>query len=104
MKETSSKFISDGFRSNGLMTRKMLQRWEEQVWDELLGQSDTREITDDFTLSLFLGHSSEFSISGQKVIYFDRFVKKNDYFSVEIDGRFNSIDAIQRHLDTEIVI
>lgn len=102
--ETLSKFISDGFRSDGLITRKMHQRWEQQVWDELLGQSDTREISDDFTLSLFLGHSSEFSMSGQEVAYFDSFIKKNGYFSVEIDGRSDSIDAIQRRLDTEITI
>ena len=102
--ETSSKFISDGFHSDGLMTRKMLLRWEQQAWDELLGQSDTREITDDFTLSLFFGHSNEFSMLGQEVVYFDRFVKKNGYFFVEIDGRPDSIDAIQRRLDTEKTI
>ena len=104
VKEASSKFISDGFRSEGLMTRKMLQRWEQQAWDELVGQSDTKEISDDFSLSLFLVHSSEFSMSGQEVVFFDRFAKKNGYFSVEIDGRSNSIDAIQRRLDAEIAI
>ena len=102
--ETSSKFISDGFRSDGLITRKVLKRLEQQAWDELLGKSDPRGITDDFTLSLFLGHSSEFSRSGQEVVYFDSFVKKNGYFSVEIDGRSDSIDAIQRRLDTETTI
>ena len=102
--ETSSQFISGGLRSDGLMTRKMLQRWEQQAWDELLGSSDKRGMTDDFTLSLFLDHSTEFSMSGQEVVMFDRFVKKNGYFFVEIDGGYDSIDAIQRRLDTEITI
>ena len=102
--ETSSRFIADGFRSDGLITRRMLQRWKQQAWDELLGQSDTREISDDFTLSLFLAHSSEFSMAGQEVVYFDNFVKKNGYFFVEIDGKSESIDSIQRRLNTEITI
>ena len=102
--ETSSQFISGGLRSDGLMTRKMLQRWEQQAWDELLGSSDKRGMTDNLTLSLFLDHSAEFSMSGQEVVMFDRFVKKNGYFFVEIDGGYDSIDAIQRRLDTEITI
>ena len=102
--ETSSRYISDGFRSDGFITRKMLQRWEQQFWDELLGLGDTGEITDDFTLSLFLDHSSEFSISGQEIVTFDSLVKKNGYFSFETDGRSDSIDAIQRRLDTEITM
>ena len=102
--ETSSRYISDGFRSDGFITRKMLQRWEQQFWDELLGLGDTGEITDDFTLSLFLDHSSEFSISGQEIVTFDSLVKKNGCFSFETDGRSDSIDAIQRRLDTEITM
>ena len=102
--ETSSRYISDGFRSDGLITRTMLQRWKKQSWDELLGQSDTREITDDFTLSLFLGHSSEFPMAGREVVHFDDFVKKNGYFSFKTDGRSESIDAIQRRLDAEKTI
>ena len=102
--ETSSKFISAGFRSDGLITRKMLPRWEQQAWDELLGQSDTKENTDDFTLSLFLIDSSEFSMSDQEVVCLNSFVKKNGYFSIEIDGRSDSIDTIQRRLNAEIAI
>ena len=102
--ETSSRFIADGFRSDGLITRRMLQRWKQQAWDELLGQSDTREISDDFTLSLFLAQSSEFSMAGQEVVYFDNFVKKNGYFFVEIDGKSETIDSIQRRLDAEMTI
>ena len=103
-KETSSKFISDGFRSDGLITRKMLQRWEKQSWDELLGQSDTREIDDDFTLSLFLGHSSEFSMSDREVVSFDSFVRKNEHFYIKTDGVSDAIKLIQSRLDPETTI
>ena len=102
--ETSSMFVSDGFHADGLISRKMFQRLEQHSWDEFLGGNDPKEIGDDFTLSLFHGSSSQFSMSGRERIYFDSFVKQEGYFAVEIDGRPDAFDSIQRRLDSEMII
>ena len=99
--ETSLMFISDGFHPDGLITRKMLNRWQQQSWEGFSEPNDPRKIADDFTLSLMLGHPSEFSMSGQDVAFLDGFVKKNGYFSVEINEIPGSVDPIQRGLDEE---
>ena len=97
--ESSSKFISDGFHSDGLITRKLLQRWEQRVWDDDHRSSDTRRIMDDFTLSLLPAHFNELVVPVKESVHFDSFVKKNDNFFLEIDQSVDSFKAFHGRLD-----